>query len=98
PPDYRTALQGSVKGLRVGLIRHFYERDNVANTATQQAITQAAKVVENLGCIVREITLSPLADWAACGSVILNADLRHPRGEPAHSLHRLRRDLPCTTG
>src|SRR5262247_1444029 len=23
PPDYRTALQGSVKGLRVGLIRHF---------------------------------------------------------------------------
>jgi aspartyl-tRNA(Asn)/glutamyl-tRNA(Gln) amidotransferase subunit A len=32
PPDHRTALQASVKGLRVGLIRHFYERDNVART------------------------------------------------------------------
>src|SRR3954447_12847980 len=74
PPDYRTALQGSVKGLRIGLIRHFYERDNVANATTQQAIAEAAKVVENLGCNVREVTLSPLADWAACGGVILNAE------------------------
>jgi len=65
PPDYRAALQGSVKGLRVGLIRHFYERDNVANTATQQSIGEAAKVIENLGCNVHEVTLSPLADWAA---------------------------------
>jgi aspartyl-tRNA(Asn)/glutamyl-tRNA(Gln) amidotransferase subunit A len=53
PPDYRTALQGSVKGLRIGLIRHFYERDNVANATTQQALMEAAKVVENLGCNVR---------------------------------------------
>ena len=74
PPDYRTALQGSVEGLRVGLIRHFYERDNVANATTQQAIMEAANVVENLGCNVREVTLSPLADWAACGGVILNAE------------------------
>jgi aspartyl-tRNA(Asn)/glutamyl-tRNA(Gln) amidotransferase subunit A len=74
PPDYRTALQGSVKGLRVGLIRHFYERDNVANATTQQAIAEAATVIENLGCTVREVTLSPLADWAACGGVILNAE------------------------
>ena len=35
---------------------------------------EAAKIVENLGCNVREVTLSPLADWAACGSVILNAE------------------------
>ena len=74
PPDYRNALQGSVKGLRVGLIRHFYERDNVANNATQQAIVEAAKAVENLGYNLREVTLSPLADWAACGGVILNAE------------------------
>jgi aspartyl-tRNA(Asn)/glutamyl-tRNA(Gln) amidotransferase subunit A len=73
-PDYRNQLQGPVKGLRVGLIRHFYERDNVANAATQQAIVEAVKAVENLGCNLREVTLSPLADWAACGGVILNAE------------------------
>src|SRR5947207_1726500 len=30
-PDYRAALQSGAKGLRIGLIRHFYERDNEAN-------------------------------------------------------------------
>src|SRR5438094_7771011 len=66
-PDYRAALQGPVRGLRIGLIRHFYERDNEVNPATQAAIAAAAQTLESLGCTVREVTLSPLADWAACG-------------------------------
>src|SRR5262249_645448 len=37
-PDYRAALQGPVRGLRIGLIHHVYERDNVASAATAQAI------------------------------------------------------------
>src|SRR5579863_3362106 len=37
-PDYRAALGHDVKGLRIGLVRHFYERDNVANAATSNAI------------------------------------------------------------
>src|SRR6266566_1283482 len=70
-PDYRAALAGDVKGLRVGLIRHFYERDNEANAATRQAIDAAAKTLQGLGCAVRDVTLSPLADWAACGVTIM---------------------------
>src|SRR5205823_10057527 len=70
-PDYRAALAGDVKGLRIGLIRHFYERDNEANAATHNAIDAAAKTLEGLGCSVREVTLSPLADWAACGVTIM---------------------------
>jgi aspartyl-tRNA(Asn)/glutamyl-tRNA(Gln) amidotransferase subunit A len=73
-PNYRAALQGAVKGIRIGLIRHFYERDNAANAATGQAIAAAAKTFEGLGCNVREVTLSPLADWAACGGAILSAE------------------------
>src|SRR6059058_4714735 len=42
-PNYRAALSGDVKGLRIGLIRRFYERDNEANAATRQAIDAAAK-------------------------------------------------------
>src|SRR5438046_7555222 len=42
-PDYRAGLAGDVKGLRVGLIRHFYERDKEANAATSNAIDAAAK-------------------------------------------------------
>jgi Asp-tRNA(Asn)/Glu-tRNA(Gln) amidotransferase A subunit family amidase len=73
-PDYRAALGGEVKGLRIGLIRHFYERDNEANAATQAAIAAAAQTFEGLGCTVREVTLSPLADWAACGMAIMQSE------------------------
>jgi aspartyl-tRNA(Asn)/glutamyl-tRNA(Gln) amidotransferase subunit A len=73
-PDYRTALNGDIKGLRIGLVRHFYERDNLANAATSDAIAAAAKTFEGLGCSVREVSLSPLADWAACGMTIMQAE------------------------
>jgi aspartyl-tRNA(Asn)/glutamyl-tRNA(Gln) amidotransferase subunit A len=73
-PDYRAALAGDVKGLWIGLIRHFYEGDNPANEATRQAIAAAVKVLEDLGCSVREVRLSPLADWAACGILIMLAE------------------------
>ncbi len=73
-PDYRAALRGEVKGLRIGLIRHFYERDNEANAATREAIAAAAQTLEGLGCTVRELTLSPLPDWAACGMAIMQCE------------------------
>jgi len=73
-PDYCAALAGDVKGLRIGLIRHFYEDDNPANKATRQAIAAAVKVLEDVGCSVREVRLSPLADWAACGILIMLAE------------------------
>src|SRR5438552_7511883 len=70
-PDYRAGLAGDVKGLRVGLIRHFYERDNEANAATRNAIDAAAKQLAELGCAVRDITLSALPEWSACGMTIM---------------------------
>ena len=70
-PDYRKALTGDVKGLRIGLIRHFYTTDNEANAATRDAIDAAAKQYEQMGASVREVTLSPLADWASCGVLIM---------------------------
>src|SRR5437764_11875850 len=69
-PDYRAALKHDVKGLRIGLVRHFYERDNEANAATRDAIGAAAQTLASLGCEVRDLPLSPLADWAASGMII----------------------------
>jgi aspartyl-tRNA(Asn)/glutamyl-tRNA(Gln) amidotransferase subunit A len=70
-PDYRAALKGDVKGLRIGLVRHFHERDNEANAATRNAIDTAAKQLAELGCAVRDVTLSPLPEWSACGMTIM---------------------------
>src|SRR5262249_20725366 len=73
-PDYRAGLSGNLKGLQIGLIRHFYETDNPANEATRQGIAGAIKVLEDLGCSVRELRLSPLGDWSACGILIMLAE------------------------
>ncbi len=73
-PDYRAALERPAKGLRIGLVRHFYTTDNEANPATRDAIDAAAKKYEELGCTVEETRLSPLADWAACGVTIMLAE------------------------
>jgi aspartyl-tRNA(Asn)/glutamyl-tRNA(Gln) amidotransferase subunit A len=70
-PDYRAALNGNVKGLRIGLVRHFYDNDNPANDATCQGIDTAVRVIEELGGSVRDLRLSPLTDWAACGIIIM---------------------------
>jgi aspartyl-tRNA(Asn)/glutamyl-tRNA(Gln) amidotransferase subunit A len=73
-PDYRAALKGGVKGLRIGLVRHFYETDNEANAAVKGAIEAAARTLEGLGCVLSEVRLSPLADWVACGVTIMLAE------------------------
>ena len=70
-PDYRAALKGDVKGLRIGLVRHFHERDNEVNAATRNAIDAAAKKLAELGCSVRDVRLSPLPEWSACGMTIM---------------------------
>jgi aspartyl-tRNA(Asn)/glutamyl-tRNA(Gln) amidotransferase subunit A len=73
-PDYRKALTGDVKGLRIGLIRHFYTTDNEADPATRDAIDAAAKKLAEMGASVREITVSPLAEWAAPGIIIMMSE------------------------
>src|SRR5207245_8340328 len=45
-----------------------------ANPATRAAIGAAAQVLEGLGCTVRDLTLSPLPDWAACGMAIMQCE------------------------
>jgi aspartyl-tRNA(Asn)/glutamyl-tRNA(Gln) amidotransferase subunit A len=70
-PDYRAALTGDVKGLRIGIVRHFYTTDNEANPATRDAVDAAAVKFAEMGASVREITLSPLAEWSACCMLIL---------------------------
>lgn len=73
-PNFRRALTGEVKGLRIGLVRHFYTTDNEANAETRDAIDAAARQFAEMGAAVREITLSPLAEWASCGVLIMMAE------------------------
>jgi len=69
-PDYTAALGSGLKGMRVGVIRHFHETDHVVAEATQRGIDTALTVFRDLGAAVSDVTLSPLQDWHACGSLI----------------------------
>jgi aspartyl-tRNA(Asn)/glutamyl-tRNA(Gln) amidotransferase subunit A len=73
-PDFTEDLDRGVKGLRVGVVGHFFEQDNVASPATRHYINHALDVFEHLGADVSNVTLSPLAEWNACGWVILTSE------------------------
>jgi aspartyl-tRNA(Asn)/glutamyl-tRNA(Gln) amidotransferase subunit A len=69
-PDYRAALNGHLKGVRIGVIRHFHETDYPVEPAVQTGIDNALSVFRSLGASVSDVALSPLRDWHACGSLI----------------------------
>lgn len=72
--NFTAGIGNSVKGLRIGVVRHFFETDNAASPATLQGINHALDVFEHLGAEVSDITLSPLAEYHACGSIILSSE------------------------
>jgi aspartyl-tRNA(Asn)/glutamyl-tRNA(Gln) amidotransferase subunit A len=71
--DYRAALTGSIKGLRVGLVRHWY--GDVATPEVVAAVDAAAATLASLGAVVEEITLSPLIDYIDCKTTISVSEL-----------------------
>jgi aspartyl-tRNA(Asn)/glutamyl-tRNA(Gln) amidotransferase subunit A len=73
-PDFRAELGQSVRGLRVGVVRHFFETDNPASPATLKGIDDALTWFTAEGATVREVKLSSLDVYHACTFVILMAE------------------------
>jgi aspartyl-tRNA(Asn)/glutamyl-tRNA(Gln) amidotransferase subunit A len=73
-PDFRAELGQNVRGLRVGVVRHFFEADNPASPATRKGIDDALAWFTAEGATVREVTLSSLEVYNACTFVILMAE------------------------
>lgn len=73
-PDFTAGLGKGVKGMKIGVIRHFYARDEEADPEMAQSIEDALKILEGLGATVREIEIDPLQTYAACNRTILNGE------------------------
>jgi aspartyl-tRNA(Asn)/glutamyl-tRNA(Gln) amidotransferase subunit A len=69
-PDYTAQLGRGIKGMRIAVIRHFHEADHPVGAATRRGIEAAAATLRELGAEIREVKLSPLQDWVACGQLI----------------------------
>ena len=96
-PDFRAGLRDGVKGLRIGLVRHWYETDRRASDATIAAMNAAVDVLRGLGADLREITLRPLAEYQACmrsigiaESFAIHADWLRSRPEDYGEVFRYR--------
>lgn len=61
-PDYRHALDGNVRGMKIGLIKERFD-NQVVDPEVQEAVTKAIAMLEELGASVQEVSL-PLIDYS----------------------------------
>ncbi|MDA8051316.1 MAG: amidase [Rhodospirillales bacterium] len=72
--SYARAITAPVKGLRIGLVRHFHERDVPAGAETLRMIATLVRLLPKLGCRVEEATLPSVHEYNAVGRVIISAE------------------------
>ncbi len=80
PQNIAAALGKGVKGMRIGVIRHFWERDGIADPDVAAAMEAALEVYRSLGAELNDIELEPLPEYAACLKSIMAGE--------AYALHR----------
>jgi aspartyl-tRNA(Asn)/glutamyl-tRNA(Gln) amidotransferase subunit A len=69
-PDYRASLEDGISGMRIGLVRHFYERDAMAEPVVIDAMHAAVEILQALGAEVVEVELPSLDLFQACNRII----------------------------
>jgi len=73
-PGYAKAIEAPLKGMRVGVLRRFYEHDVPATPEMLKMMAQAAATLKALGCRVEEAVLPPVQDFNAVGRIIISAE------------------------
>jgi aspartyl-tRNA(Asn)/glutamyl-tRNA(Gln) amidotransferase subunit A len=73
-PDYRAELEMSVRGLRIGVVRHFFAVDSPVSAETQNGIETSLDIFRSEGAVIRDVTLSPLRAYSAINRVIMNGE------------------------
>lgn len=78
-PPLRAALDRDINGIRIGVIRHFFERDTPVAPEVAAAMSESIRTFERLGAKAADVTLPPLQDWYAAAVLIMVAE--------AYSIH-----------
>lgn len=82
-PPFMQRLNEGVEGLRIGVVRHYYEREGAADAATVEAIDRALAVLERAGAVIEDVELP---DYE-----LFNAAARTLQYAEAYAIHE--RDL-----
>jgi len=62
-PDYRKALTGDIRGLRIGVLRHVFEEDTRPAAATKAALEAAFDVLRGLGAVLEDARIRPMGEY-----------------------------------
>jgi aspartyl-tRNA(Asn)/glutamyl-tRNA(Gln) amidotransferase subunit A len=71
--DYLGSLTGSIRGLRIGLVRHWYEQHGHPELIA--AMGEATRTLQALGADVQEVVLDDLRDYVDAKTIISTAEL-----------------------
>jgi aspartyl-tRNA(Asn)/glutamyl-tRNA(Gln) amidotransferase subunit A len=74
-PDYRAALKGDIKGLRIGVLRHYWEEDLPGPQDQRDAMEEAIRVLTSLGANVETARARPMMDGLDIKVVIAESEL-----------------------
>jgi aspartyl-tRNA(Asn)/glutamyl-tRNA(Gln) amidotransferase subunit A len=72
-PDYREALTGNIKGMKVGIVKELLYSDQV-EPDVENKVTTATALLAKLGAVVEEISIPLTAHANSIGAVFLNTE------------------------
>lgn len=73
--DFAAGIGGGLKGLRIGVVRHFWEEDLRVNDEVSAALELALVVLRELGAVVETATMRPLQDYSDVKIVMAETEL-----------------------
>ncbi len=73
-PNFAGALSTSLKGVRIGVPRHFWEKDSECGEETAAALEAALEVYRSLGATVVDVTLAPFSDYNDAAALISRSE------------------------
>ena len=74
-PDYRAALSTDVRGLKIGVLRHYWEEDVPAHEDLRRAMNDAIEVFNQLGAKVEDCRARPVRDSVDVKVIIAESEI-----------------------
>ena len=72
--DFTAGLGTGLSGLRVGVVRHFFEKDLLTDPETIAVLEASVLALRDMGATVGDVKLSPFGVYADCGSLISRSE------------------------
>lgn len=73
-PDFTAKFKDNLAGYKIGIVRHFYEDDGLADKEVWAALQRAYSTLLDLGAELVDIELPSFIEFQACGMLILLAE------------------------